>query len=98
MSTKSKRRVFQSPDGTQWAVDVKVPSFSSAMVVFKHPDGETARGDRYAWYNAHQAEANDPRARLVPGAVLTALSDADVARLFRRSMPISTDRPSFVEP
>ena len=93
----AKPKVYQSPDGTRWAVDVKVPSYSSAMVRFKHPDGESARGDRYAWYNAHSPEANDPRARLSVTQVLNALSDADVARLFRRSMPVSTNRPTFVE-
>lgn len=89
-------RVYQSPDGTSWAVDVKVPSHSSAMVRFKHPDGETARGDRYAWYNAHGPEANDPRARLTPAQVLQALTDRDVAMLFRRSMAVTTTWPSYI--
>lgn len=88
-------RAFQSPDGTLWAVDVKVPSHSSAMVVFKHPDGETARRDRYAWYNAHSPQASDPRARLRPADVLQALGDGDIAMLFRRSMPVSTQWPKY---
>ncbi len=88
-------RATQSSDGTLWGVDVKVPSFSSAMVVFRHPAGETARRDRYAWYNSHMAEANDPRARLAPAAVLQSLSDADIALLFRRSMPVHTEHPGF---
>lgn len=88
-------RAYQAPDGIQWGVDVKVPSYSDAMVVFRHPDGETARRDRYAWYNAHMAEATDPRSRLKPAAVLEALTDRDIATLFRRSMPIHTERPGF---
>jgi hypothetical protein len=89
-------RVYQSPDGTAWGVDVKVPSFSSAMVVFKHPDGETARRDRYGWYNAHTATSNDPRARLKDKDVLEALTDREIAMLFRRSMPVTTAWPSYV--
>jgi hypothetical protein len=88
-------RSFQSSDGTLWAVDVKVPSFSSAMVLFKHPDGDVARRDRYAWHNSHAAEASDPRARLRPADVQTALSDRDIAMLFRRSMPVHTVRERY---
>jgi hypothetical protein len=89
-------RIYQAPDGLAWAVDVKVPSHSSAMVVFKHPDGTRAHGDRYAWYNARRPEASDPRARLRGSDVLGGLSDAAVAALFRRSMPVHTDRPRYV--
>jgi hypothetical protein len=89
-------RVFMSPDGIAWAIDVKVPSHSSAMVVFKHPDGETARRDRYAWHNAQAPEAHDPRARLAPAAVLEALTDRQLALLYRRSMPVTTERPGYV--
>jgi hypothetical protein len=89
-------RVYESPDGLRWSVEVKVPSFSSAMIVFKHPDGETARGDRYAWYNAQMPESQDPRARLTPGQVIDALSDRDIARLYRRSMPVHTEWPGYV--
>ena len=89
-------RSFQSPDGTWWGVDVKVPSHSSAMVVFKHPDGDTASLDRYAWHNAHGPQASDPRTRLRPKEVLDALTDRHVAMLFRRSMPVSTKWPRYV--
>jgi len=89
-------RVFQSPDRTLWAVDVKVPSHSSAMVVFKHPAGETSRGDRYAWANVRAPQAQDPRARLRAADVLAALTDREIAMLFRRSMPVTTEWPSYV--
>ena len=89
-------RVYQAPDGTAWGVDVKVPSFSSAMVVFKHPNGETARRDRYGWHNAHSETANDPRARLTAKDVLADLTDKEIALLFRRSMPVTTERPSYI--
>lgn len=89
-------RSYQSPDGTAWGVEVKLPSHSSAMVCFRHPNGETARRDRYAWYNAHQPEASDPRARLTPKQVLEALKDEDLADLYRRSMPVHVDRPVYV--
>jgi hypothetical protein len=67
------------------------------MVVFRHPDGRTARLDRYAWYITRGAEAQDVTARLDRRAVLDSLGDADVQRLFRRSMPVSTDRREPVE-
>ncbi|MDQ3698816.1 MAG: hypothetical protein M3373_12465 [Gemmatimonadota bacterium] len=59
------------------------------MLVFHHPNGRTARLDRYAWYNASGPEARDVTARLDTGAVLRSLSDADLANFFRRSMLIS---------
>ena len=62
------------------------------MVVFRHPNGSNTRLDRYAWYITRGAEAGDVTARLDKRAVLDALADTDVARLFRRSMPVSTDR------
>lgn len=87
---------YRSPDGTWWGVAVQAPSHSSALVRFAHPDGSTSKRDRYAWYNASTAEASDPRARLNTGALLSALDDRTLARLFRRSMPVETNRPSYV--
>jgi hypothetical protein len=66
------------------------------MVVFLHPTGETAKLNRYAWVNSHDAKALDPRSRLTEQQVGDALTDADLARLFRRSMPIETVRPSYI--
>lgn len=85
-------RSFKSPDGTEWKVEVQSPGSSNAMVVFRHLDGRTTRLDRYAWYISHGAEAHDVTARLKTKTVLDSLGDADFARLFRRSMPISTVR------
>ena len=85
-------RSFTGPDGTEWKVDVQSPGSSNAMVLFRHQDGRTARLDRYAWYISRGAEAHDVTARLKTRAVLDSLSDADVSRLFRRSMPVSTVR------
>jgi hypothetical protein len=84
-------RSFTAPDGTSWKVEVQSPGSSNAMVVFRHPDARTARLDRYAWYIAKGVEAHDVTARLDKRTVLDSLGDGDVARLFRRSMPISTD-------
>lgn len=87
---------FRAPDGTWWGVEVRMPSHSSAMVIFHHPTGETARLNRYAWVNAQSAESHDPRAQLPLTAVSAALDERTIARLFRRSHPISTDRPAFI--
>ncbi len=80
-------RSYQSPDGIHWNVMVKLPSHSSAILVFQHPSSKL---DRYAWINS--ARTTDPRERLGAAAVLEALSDDDIARLFRRSMMVSWNR------
>jgi hypothetical protein len=82
-------RVFQSSDGIRWGVAVKSPGASNAMVVFHHPNGRTARLDRYAWAQVNRPEARDVTSRLDPDAVLASLSDRELTRLFRRSMRIS---------
>jgi hypothetical protein len=93
---KKNIKPFYGPDGTAWGVEVQSPSFSNAVVVFHHPNGHTARLDRYAWYQANGAHANDVTARLDPKEVLAKLNDEDLGRLFRRSMPINTRWPRYV--
>jgi hypothetical protein len=88
-----KLRDFRSSDGTPWRVGVQSPSSSNAMVVFYHPGGGTRRLDRYAWYNTLRPEARNVTARLKPEEVLAALTEPDLALLYRRSMPISTPVP-----
>ncbi|NUQ12114.1 MAG: hypothetical protein HUU26_07305 [Gemmatimonadaceae bacterium] len=87
-------REFRSPDGLTWQVAVKLPSHSSAMVLFLHPDGRSSSGDRYAWINAPARMTTDPRERLMAQALLDAVDDRQLAALFRRSMPVS--RPPSV--
>jgi hypothetical protein len=87
---------YRSPDGVLWRVDVTLPGSSNAMVIFRHPNGQSARLDRYGWFISHGPEARSVTARLNPGKVLESLSDQDIARLFRRSMPIS--RPDSLLP
>jgi hypothetical protein len=70
------------------------PGASNAMVVFKHPDGRTARRDRYNWYQARTAEARNVTSRLDKKAVLSSITEPQMALLFRRSMLISAaDNP-----
>ena len=83
-------RQYHSPDGLTWKVLVQLPSHSSAMLVYQHPDGQSSRLDRYAWINSQKT--TDPRERLAATSVLDALTDDDIARLFRRSMMISANR------
>ena len=85
-------REYRSPDGTNWKVAVKLPSHSSAMLTFLHPDGRTSKYDRYAWLNVGGATAANPRERLSAQAVMDTVTDADIARLFRRSMGVSGNR------
>jgi len=92
-------RSFTGPDGINWAVEVQSPGASNAMVVFRHPDGRTSQLDRYGWYINPGAESNDVTARLNRAMVLDSLTDAQLQRLYRRSMPVSTSRaPSTAGP
>jgi hypothetical protein len=87
---------YRSADGIEWRVGVRLPTNSNAMIVFAHPASfRTGRMDRYAWLNSHSAKAHDPRSRLDSATVAKGLTEAEVAALFRRSMPVHTDRPSF---
>lgn len=86
-------RPFRSPDGIDWNVEITSPSFSNAVVYFRHPDGRTSRQDRYAWYQWQGSEARNVTARLEPKEVMERLSDEDIGRLFRRSMPVTERRP-----
>ncbi len=87
------RRTFQSDDGIVWLVDVDLPGSSNAIVFFRHPNGQSARLDRYNWYLSHGPEARSVTSHLSRQKVLDSLDDAELARLYRRSMPIS--RPDF---
>ena len=89
-------KTFRSPDGIEWSVEVEMPTHSNALVIFRHPTAETGRLNRYAWVNARVPQAADPRGRLQPGDVLRGLTERDLGRLFRRSMPIETVRPSYI--
>jgi hypothetical protein len=86
-------KTFTSPDGVLWKVVVQNPGSSNAMVVFRHPDGESSRKDRYNWYISKGPEARSVTARLSTQKVLDSLDDSALARLFRRSMRVSRPDP-----
>jgi hypothetical protein len=88
-------RTFTGPDGTTWGVEVALPGSSNAMVIFRHPDGHSARRDRYNWFISSAPEARSVTSRLSPPKVLEKLDDTTLSLLFRRSMPVS--RPA-IEP
>jgi len=82
-------REFKGPDGTTWGVDVRMPTASNAMVVFRHPGGDTSGLDRYSWHQWHGPEARSVTSRVNTDTVMNTLTDDVLALLFRRSMPIS---------
>lgn len=84
----NKIRPFDGPDGTHWGVEVKVPGASNAMIHFHHPDGRTARLDRYAWHNWHGPESRSVTSRIPKETVMNKLTDADLKLLLRRSFPV----------
>ena len=95
--SKKARRTFRAPDGTLWGVDVDLPGSSNAMILFRHPDGHSARKDRYNWVISSGPEARSVTSRLDPARVLESLDDEEIAGLFRRSMRVSPPEPSVVQ-
>lgn len=83
------KRVFKAANGTQWGVEVRMPTASNAMVVFNHPSGQTSGLNRYAWYQWQGPEARSVTSRVSSETVMKSLSDDLLAVLFRRSMPVS---------
>ena len=92
------KRMFRSPDGVHWVVDVDLAGSSNAMVVFRHPQGATARLDRYNWYLSNGPEARSVTSHLSPKKVLDSIDDAALAKLYRRSMTISRPDPLLRTP
>jgi hypothetical protein len=86
-------RVWQSPDGINWVIDVDLPGSSNAMVIFRHPGRADARLDKYNWYISNGPEARSVTSRLGKKKILEALTDDDLARLYRRAMKISRPDP-----
>ena len=86
-------KTWRSSDGVLWLVDVDLPGSSNAMVLFYHPGGKNARLDRYAWYISNGPESRSVTSRLSREKVLEGLTDADFARLYRRSMAVSRPDP-----
>ena len=86
-------KTWQSPDGINWNIHVELPGSSNAMVIFRHPGAASGRKDKYAWYISSGPEARSVTSRLSRAKVLDALSDEDIARLFRRAMNISRPDP-----
>ncbi len=82
-------KTFRSSDGTEWSVNVMLPGSSNVMVVFRHPDGQSSRKDRYNWFISTGPEARSVTSRLSPERVLEQLDDAIILKLFRRSMSVS---------
>jgi hypothetical protein len=91
--SKPARRTFLAPNGVTWGVEIDLPGSSNAMIIFRHPDGRSARDDRYNWVLSNGPEARSVTSRLEPARVMEGLSDAEIGALFRRSMRISRPDP-----
>jgi hypothetical protein len=86
---------FQTADGTRWGVEVQLPGSSSANVVFHHPDPSTSRKDRYARFDWRGPEASNVTETLSADKIRSALTDARIAELFKRSVPVGSGKPDF---
>lgn len=82
-------KTYTAPDGITWKVVVQAPAASNSMILFRHPDGNSSRLDRYNWIINQGPEARSVTARVVPAKVLERLEPAEIAKLFARSMPVS---------
>ena len=82
-------RKFRSSDGVEWGVELALPGSSNVMVLFRHPDGRSARLDRYNWFISTGPEARSVTSRLSPERVMEQIDDVSLQRLFSRSMPVS---------
>ena len=63
-------KTYTAPDGTTWDVVVQSPGSSNAMVIFRHPDGQTSRLDRYNWIISNGPESRSVTSRLIRTKVL----------------------------
>jgi hypothetical protein len=63
--------------------------------VFHHPDPSTSRKDRYARFDWRGSEASVTTDRVPVSKIQAALSDARIAELFKRSMPVGFGAPAF---
>jgi hypothetical protein len=89
---------YTAPDGTRWGIEVSLSGSSTAVVLFRHSDGENSRKDRYNWFISKGPEARSVTSRLSKDKVLEALTDVELAKLFRRSMPVSRPDPLLAVP
>ena len=83
-------KTYTAPDGTLWGVTIELPGSSNAMIVFLSPDGASSGKDRYNWVINQGPEARSVTAHQSRAKVLDSLPAADIARLFARSMPVSS--------
>lgn len=66
------------------------------MVIFRHPGGASSRQDRYNWFISSGPEARSVTSHLSQSKILDSLGDAELLKLYRRSMRIS--RPDSLLP
>ena len=96
MSKISEMKSYRAVDGTTWGVDAKLPGASNALIIFHHPDGRSARKDRYAWLNWHGVEAERVNTRIDLDKVRGALDEGTIRELFTRSMIVDAGKgPAF---
>ncbi len=74
-------------------IDVDLAGSSNAMVIFRHPGRADGRLDKYNWFISNGPEARSVTSHLGKKKVLESLTDADIARLYRRAMNISRPDP-----
>src|SRR3569832_578927 len=89
---KSKK-TYTAHDGVTRNDIVQSPGSSNAKILFRHPDGQSSRLDRYKWIISRGPESRSVTARLDPKKILEGLDAGTIMRLFQRSMLVSRKDP-----
>lgn len=63
--------------------------------MFYHPNGKTARLDRYAWFNWSGPESRSVTSRISSAAADKKISDETLRLLFRRSSPVASGSAAY---
>ena len=82
-------KTYKSPDGTEWRVQVQLHSTSNALVLFRHPNGDSSHLDRYNWLLSSGPESKSVTTTVRPSDVEARLDAGTLARLFGRSIAVS---------
>lgn len=85
---------FRDSTGREWQIQITLPGSSNAMIIFRNMAADSSHADRYNWIISQGPEARSVTSRLDPEKVRSQLTDAQVKRLFIRSMPVSRPAPA----
>ncbi len=84
-------REYRAPDGRRWTATIRSPGPTSALLVFSLVGG-TGHDDRYANVVTAARAVSSVTGAANARDLLAALSDAEIAALFARSVRVNAGR------